>query len=310
MAGKGIAEGNAAGGREGTVVVALLTGAAVWGLVWYPYRALEVAGFSSTTSTALTYAISLAIGMAGFGLRSSELRAHWRQALLIALTAGWTNLAYVLAMVDGEVMRVLLLFYLAPLWTVVFARLLLGERLTVQSGVLVALSLAGALTMLWPAQGLPLPANGAEWLGLTAGLSFALLNVLSKGADAMSIEAKSLATWAGVLLVSGVWIAVGGGVWAIPAAGWAEWLVIGLLGVVMFAITVIIQFGIARVPANTAIVIFLFELVAGAVSSALLSDETLRPQDWLGGALIVGASLVAAVGAPRRDQRSARRQRA
>jgi drug/metabolite transporter (DMT)-like permease len=124
------------------------------------------------------------------------------------------------------------------------------------------------------------------------------MNVLSKGAEAMSIETKSLATWAGVLLVSAGWLALGGGVWATPApaaVAWSDALILALLGVVMFAVTVIIQYGIARVPANTAIVIFLFELVAGAVSSALLSDETLRPQDWVGGALIVAASLVAAV---------------
>ncbi|MBU3695086.1 MAG: DMT family transporter [Rhodocyclaceae bacterium] len=283
----------------------MLTGAAVWGLVWYPYRALEQAGFSSTTSTALTYAISLAIGLLFLRVPPGEWRSHWRPALLIAFTAGWTNLAYVLAMVGGEVMRVLLLFYLAPLWTVVLARVLLGERLTLRAGVLVALSLGGALVMLWPESGLPLPANAAEWLGLTGGLSFATMNVLSKGAEAMSVEAKSLATWAGVLLVSAVWLAVGGGVWALPAlgvSGWPEWLVLAILGVVMYAITLIIQFGITRVPANTAIVLFLFELVAGAVSSALLSDESLRPQDWLGGALIVSASLVAAVGAPRRER--------
>lgn len=316
MAGKDIGSRDAVGCSEGHLVVAaLLTGAAVWGLVWYPYRVLELAGFSSTASTALTYAISLAIGLVVFGcriagvpgpvdvgrslgrFRAVELRQHWRSALLIALTAGWTNLAYVLAMVGGEVMRVLLLFYLAPLWTVILARVLLGERLTLQSGALVALSLAGAMTMLWPEQGLPLPANAAEWLGLTAGLSFATLNVLSKGAEDMSVEAKSLATWAGVLLVSALWLAVGGGVWSVPdwsPALWPQWLVVGILGVVMFAITVIIQYGIARVPANTAIVIFLFELVAGAVSSALLADETLRLRDWLGGALIVSASLVAA----------------
>ena len=97
---------------------------------------------------------------------------------------------------------------------------------------------------------------------------------------------------------------MGGGTWAVPAAiGWPESVVLVLLGVVMFAITVIIQHGIARVPANTAIVIFLFELVAGAVSSALLSDETIGPRDWLGGLLIVSASLVAAArkGGGRRD---------
>lgn len=296
MVGKGAASGDIPAGREGAVVViALLTGAAVWGLVWYPYRALEVAGFSPTTSTALTYVISLIAGIALFGPRLGELRQHWGAALLIALTAGWTNLAYVLGMVGGEVMRVLLLFYLAPLWTVILARILLGERLTRRSGALVALSLTGALVMLWPETGLPLPANAAEWLGMSGGMSFAALNVLSKGADRVSIETKSLATWGGVLIVSAIWLALGGGVWAVPAAiGWPEGLVLLLLGVVMFAITVIIQHGIARVPANTAIVIFLFELVAGAVSAALLSDETLRPQEWLGGLLIVGASLVAA----------------
>ncbi len=305
MAGKGMGAGDIPAGREGAVVViALLTGAAVWGMVWYPYRALEVAGFSSTTSTALTYAISLAAGIAMFGPRLGELRQHWRTALLIALTAGWTNLAYVVGMVGGEVMRVMLLFYLAPLWTVILARLLLGERLTWQSGALVALSLAGALVMFWPEEGLPLPANAAEWLGVTGGLSFAAMNVLSKGADQVSIETKSLATWTGVLIVSAAWIAMGGGTWAVPAAiGWPESVVLVLLGVVMFAITVIIQHGIARVPANTAIVIFLFELVAGAVSSALLSDETIGPRDWLGGLLIVSASLVAAArkGGGRRD---------
>lgn len=284
-----------AGRERGVVTAALLTGAAVWGLVWYPYRALEVAGFSSTTSTALTYAISLAAGLALFGPRLGEFRQHWRAALLIALTAGWTNLAYVLGMVGGEVMRVLLLFYLAPLWTVILARIVLGERLTLQSGALVALSLTGALTMLWPEEGLPLPANPAEWLGMTGGMSFAAMNVLSKGADKVSIETKSLATWGGVLIVSAAWIALGGGIWAVPVViGWPEGVVLALLGIVMFAITVIIQFGITRVPANTAIVLFLFELVAGAVSSALLSDETLRPQEWLGGLLIVSASLVAA----------------
>lgn len=296
MGGKGASTGQLQAGRGGTVVVAaLLTGAAVWGMVWYPYRALGSAGFSSTASTALTYAISLALGVALFGPRLRELRQHWRAALLIALTAGWTNLAYVLGMVGGEVMRVLLLFYLAPLWTVVLARLLLGEYLTVRSGLLVGLSLTGALVMLWPEAGLPLPANAAEWLGMTGGMSFAALNVLSKGADRVSIETKSLSTWAGVLVVSALWLAVGGGSWSVPHAAWPEWLVLALLGLVMFAITVIIQYGITRVPANTAIVLFLFELVAGAVSSALLSEETLRPQDWLGGALIVAASLVAAV---------------
>jgi drug/metabolite transporter (DMT)-like permease len=45
------------------------------------------------------------------------------------------------------------------------------------------------------------------------------------------------------------------------------------------------------VPANRAIVVLLFELVVAAVASYYLADEILRPRDWMGGSLIVAASL-------------------
>jgi len=43
--------------------------------------------------------------------------------------------------------------------------------------------------------------------------------------------------------------------------------------------------------ANRAIVILLCELVVAAVASYLLAGEALRPRDWIGGALIVAASV-------------------
>ena len=44
-------------------------------------------------------------------------------------------------------------------------------------------------------------------------------------------------------------------------------------------------------PANRAIVILLFELVVAAIASYWLAGEMMRPQDWIGGSLIVAASL-------------------
>jgi drug/metabolite transporter (DMT)-like permease len=52
-----------------------------------------------------------------------------------------------------------------------------------------------------------------------------------------------------------------------------------------------LQYGLSRIPANRAIVILLFELVVAAIASYWLAGEILRPQDWIGGALIVAASL-------------------
>ncbi len=64
----------------------------------------------------------------------------------------------------GDVVRVVLLFYLMPLWSVLLARLLLDERLTRLALLRLVLAVAGAGAVLWPAEGaawndLPLPAQ-------------------------------------------------------------------------------------------------------------------------------------------------------
>jgi drug/metabolite transporter (DMT)-like permease len=50
-----------------------------------------------------------------------------KSIIWLSIIAGWTNLSYVLAIIDGEVMRVMLLFYLSPLWTLVMAYFWLKE---------------------------------------------------------------------------------------------------------------------------------------------------------------------------------------
>src|SRR5690349_8022080 len=108
---------------------ALLFGAALWGVVWYPYRILAAAGLDGIWSTLFTYGIALVIGVALFPRHAARLWPLPRLAIVMGLAIGWSNLAYVVGVLQGEVMRVLLLFYLAPLWTVPLAWVVLRERL-------------------------------------------------------------------------------------------------------------------------------------------------------------------------------------
>ena len=186
---------------------ALLVAASVWGLVWFPFRLLEAAGLSGSVASLLTYGlglIPLAL-LAWRRLRASADQLGW--LLATALCAGWTNLSYVLAVIEGEVMRVMLLFYLAPLWTLLFARLILGERAGWAGLAVIGLSLAGAVTMLYQGGGLPLPANGAEWLGLSSGIGFALTNVLTRKTRDVPIETRALWTFLGVTLIAAMFAA-------------------------------------------------------------------------------------------------------
>lgn len=289
--------------KESVCALGLLTGALVWGLIWYPYRALAQAGLDGASASFLTYALALAPGLAAFGRRLGDVRASAWLLAAIALSAGWCNLAYVLAMLRGEVMLVLLLFYLAPLWTVLFARLLLAEIPGPIGYAVVALAATGAVVMLWrPGAGLPWPLTAAEWLGLSAGLAFALANVLSRRAQAIDVRLRSLAVWAGVAAAAApVALLFESPLQALAALDRMHWALLLLTAMVIFAVNVAVQEGLAGVAANHAIVLFLTELVFAAVAAYLLAGESTTRQQWLGGAMIVAASLLSGRLQPRRS---------
>lgn len=276
-----------------TAVLSLLTGALIWGLIWYPYRILRDAGIDGVVASTATYAVAFVLGLTFFRRSLRAFSPSW-PLFWLALAAGGCNLGYVLATLNGEVVRVLLLFYLAPLWTVLLSRLLLGERLNRFGAFVIALSLTGAATMLWsPSAGLPLPQDVADWLGLGAGFSFALLNVLSRLAQGITIEIKSMAAFVGVLFVGVLLILCGIGQPKMPAAPLA-WLIIVLIGGVLVLANLVVQYGLARIAANRAIVIMLSEVGIAALASWLLADEVLGPREWVGGAMIVTASVFSA----------------
>lgn len=274
-------------------VPSLLFGATMWGLIWYPYRLLQDAGAGGVATSFLTYLIPLAIVLAFTWRHLWTARGHFGWLALLALAAGWTNMAYVLAVIEGEVMRVVLLFYLAPVWTVFFARALLGERLTLWGWLIMLFSFAGALVMLWPADGgLPLPANRAEWIALSAGVTFALANVVTRKVDAADTWAKALAVWAGVCVVAGLAAAFVTQPFAFLATATPHtlWILLGV-GLCIGAMTLAVQYGLSHTLANQAILIFLFELVAAALSSWWWANETLNTREWIGAAMIVTGSL-------------------
>jgi drug/metabolite transporter (DMT)-like permease len=275
--------------NESVAPLSLLAGATVWGLIWHPYRMLQGMGISAVQGATLTYCLALLLGVVLLRTHLTACRPNW-MLVGIGLAAGGCNLGYVLATVHGEVMRVLLLFYLAPLWTVLLSRLLLDEKVSLAGTAVIALSLAGAVLMLWrPSLGLPLPGKAAEWLGLAAGFLFALANVLIRRAHELTIELKSLAVFAGVVVVGLAVLPFEASPAVMPPP--TGWLLIGLVGLVLLATNLFVQYGLMHTAANRAIVLFLFELVVAALSSWLLAGEAMTPKEWIGGAMIVAASL-------------------
>jgi len=272
--------------------LSLMVAATVWGLVWYPYRLLEQAGLSGCLASLITYlaaALPL-LPVVRRGWRLPPAQRGWM--LAVALTAGWTNLSYVLAVIHGEVIRVLLLFYLAPLWTLLFARFFLHERAGRLGLAIIGLSLAGAIVMLQRGTGLPLPASPAEWMGLGSGIGFALSNVLTRKVCETPIAIRSLWVFLGVVGISLLSVSANGEAFgALARLDMPHWLMVAGVALTLVLATFAVQYGLAHTPANQAIVILLSELVVAAVSSQLLAGEVMEMREWIGGAMIVAATL-------------------
>ncbi len=133
---------------------ALLLNATVWGLSWIPFRALDGLGMHSLWTTTWIYALSAAVVLARYPAALAQtFSSPW--LVLLALAAGLTNACFNWGVTVGEVVRVVLLFYLMPVWAALFARVLLGERTGAAAAARIALALAGAFVVLWQADGVP-----------------------------------------------------------------------------------------------------------------------------------------------------------
>lgn len=275
-------------------VFSLLFTATLWGIVWYPLRLLEDQGLVGLWSVLISYGAALLVCSWIFVRDRQQLQENFRYLLFMSVAAGWCNVAFIMAVLDGTVVRVMLLFYLSPFWAVCLGWLMLDERLDSKSLLVFIIAVCGAMIMLWDERiGLPWPRDESDWLAVSAGFAFALSNVYVRKMQAVGIWLKSASSWTGVVLVAVVWLVISGT--GTPEVSPDIMLYAVLLGLCGFLImTVTVQYGVTRMPIHRSAIILLFELVIGALSSLWLTDEVVLVQEWIGGSMIIMAAVIAA----------------
>ena len=283
-----------AGATPPAAAVALVLNAFVWGVSWWPFRVLQARGLHPLWATSLIYCVSLALLLA---VRPQAWRRFGHEPLLwvLALAAGLTNVGFNWAVTVGDVVRVVLLFYLMPAWSVILAWPLLGERPTPMALLRLALAMAGVVVVLKaPGSTWPLPESAADRLSIAGGFSFALTNILLRKMHGVDAPSRVLAMFGGGAASAGIagLVALSMGLIAAPPAPEASWVGVGLaLSVGFLASNIALQYGASRVNAHTAALIMLSEVVFASVSSVALGAAQMNARTWLGGAMILAAAL-------------------
>jgi drug/metabolite transporter (DMT)-like permease len=271
----------------------LLFSATLWGLSWWPLKAFVAQGLSGLTLSLLSYG---PVGLLGsyFVVRErAAWRADARGVLLLTLVGGYANVAFVSALMLGDVVRVMLLFYLSPVWSVLGGRIFLCEQVSHRRLLAVGLALVGLWLVIGGTEAFSAALSPADWLALSAGLAFAGNNLISRGTPAVPLHTKT-----GVVFL-------GGGLVSVIAVGWQgiplPALTPGLTGAVLlygFGWLLLAmaawQYGVTHLETGRAGVILITELLVAVLSAALFGDAQLLPHMWLGGLLIAAASVLEA----------------
>ena len=224
----------------------------------------------------------------------------------LMLAAGLTNTCFNWAVTIGDVIRVVILFYLMPVWAVLLAWWWLGEKPTLMAALRVVVALAGVSLVMqpegaaWTQWRFPVPSSLADVLAVLGGLFFAATNVLLNRTADTPPESRVYAMFIGGVVL-GTATAAGAlsagllGVTPIPplAFGWAALVVVFSLGFIVS--NVALQYGSARLSAHTMSLIMLLEVLFAAVSAAALGTAQLNMQVLVGGTLVMSAALMAAI---------------
>lgn len=266
----------------------------LWGLTWLPLKYFGEFGIQGTNVTLFAHGSVGVLALLWLARQYRTLLPYSLSILLLAALGGLANLSFASAMVKGDVVRVMVLFYLLPAWGVAGGFLFLGERIDAQRWLSLVSALAGAFLVLGGVNILDEAPSFTDLLAVLSGLSLAASNIVFRKLAHIPVFTKIAAIFSGTLLWALSITLLGGSSLpeGVPGLVWVKLCAFGLLWLSLATIGTL--WGVAHLEAGRSSVLIIMELLTAVVSAALLTERSLSVLEWVGGSLIVVAAVLEA----------------
>lgn len=213
-------------------------------------------------------------------------------ALLFVL-GGLANLSFATAIVYGDVVRVMVLFYLIPAWGVLGGWYFLKERIDKIRWFAVFLALFGAFIILGGTHIFQTSPSWIDILAILAGFTLSMNNVAFRASPELPVISKISATFIGCFVTASVLMLFQ--VQPMPDVSWLNIFLMTAFGLCWLLIaTLATQWAVTRLEVGRASILIIMELFTAVISAMWIGGERLSLQETLGGLLIIIAAVLEA----------------
>ena len=272
---------------------AVVFSAFMWAFWWYPVRLIEAHGPTGAWTGTLMAGAALVLCLPLLFIIPGRISPR---AVLGAVMVGGAVMLYTVAVSYTDFIRAVLIFYIAPAWSLMIECTFLGRRWSLRALAAITGSFMGLLLI---SRGeISVSGVGAlgDWMALIAGMFWSI------GAALLFTAKRADFSWTVVLTLAGA-VAIGQGVIAmggaamgtLPAASILSsdsFFAFAVSGAYLAFILGCTMWGATRLSPTVMSFLLSAEIIGGVVVSAVFLGEPFGLIEIFGAAFVIGAVLI------------------
>ena len=209
-------------------------------------------------------------------------REDWARASIAGLLVGAGFVFYALGLIVSSVTKTVVLFYMTPIWSTIFAYFVINERVGLARWFAIFGGISGC-ALVMDLNGQTIQLNAADLLGLFSGIFWALGSVVVRRFNKINfLHVTFLQYLFGGFMVIGAVLYIGDPTPTLDAFLRAAPIAF-LTSALIFLPTALLVFRIMQyVSPGLVGILMLSEALIAALSAAIWLEETLSQPQWLG----------------------------
>jgi drug/metabolite transporter (DMT)-like permease len=275
--------------------IIVATASAIWGLLWIPLRAFDRQGMAPGWVIVCQFVAPLVLMIPFAVMRSRRGGSTGIGQYATGLLVGGGVVLYCESLLQTDVVRSLILFYMMPAWGTLAEVFLMGRRFTLWRGLALILSFGGLFVILGVGDSFSITMNLGDLMALSSGIVYTFGAMRVRQSPQIEVFEQVFA-----FFLFGSLVALGISLLPLAALGQppnpnllltlAPWIL--LMTVVLIPAMWGQYWGSRFVDPGRLGILLQLEAVVGIGSAALFAGEPFGARESIGAALIISAGLM------------------